>query len=57
MVPFANFGAVTFTGASYISNGATKGVTGATIIDVKQGNTVYTNCGTSGTSSVYCDYE
>jgi len=57
LVPFANFGAVTFTGASYISNGATKGVTGATIIDVKQGNTVYTNCGTSGTSSVYCDYE
>ncbi|KAK8061871.1 acid proteinase protein, partial [Apiospora phragmitis] len=56
LVPFADFGTVTFTGASAKSGGSTVGVSGATIIDIQQGNRVYTDCGTSGSSSVYCRY-
>ncbi|EMC93556.1 hypothetical protein BAUCODRAFT_75521 [Baudoinia panamericana UAMH 10762] len=57
LVPFANFGSVTFTGASYQSNGASHGVTGATIFDVQQNGQTQTDCGTSGDSEVYCNYE
>lgn len=57
LVPFANFGTVTFTGASVTTtSGSTLGVTGAEILDIKQSNTVLTSCSTSGTSSVTCSY-
>ena len=52
LVPFANFGTITFTGSSTNKGG----VSGATIIDLKQGNTVYTDCSTSGSSTVTCKY-
>lgn len=57
LVPFANFGTVTFTSASAVKNGATVGVTGATILDIKQNNQVLTDCSTSGSSTVTCTYE
>ena len=57
LVPFANFGTVTFTGAAAtLASGSTAGVTGATIIDIKQGSKVLTSCGTSGSSTVTCKY-
>ncbi|KAH8167479.1 peptidase G1 [Xylaria polymorpha] len=56
LVTFANFDSVTFTGASAVKSGSTVGVTGATIIDIKQGSSVLTDCSTSGSSSVTCDY-
>ena len=56
MVTFANFGTVTFTGASAVKSGATVGVTGATIIDIRQGSTVLTDCAISGSSGVTCKY-
>jgi Peptidase A4 family len=52
LVPFANFGTVTFTGAATNAGG----VTGATIIDLKQSNKVLTDCSTSGSSTVTCKY-
>jgi len=55
LVPFANFGTVTFTGASAKKGTTTVPVTGATIIDLEQ-NTVLTNCGLVGTSGVTCTY-
>ncbi|KAI0396533.1 peptidase A4 family-domain-containing protein [Xylariaceae sp. FL0594] len=56
LVPFADFGSVTFTGASAVKNGATVGVTGANIYDIKQSNNVLTDCSTSGSSTVVCNY-
>ncbi|KXL50714.1 hypothetical protein M433DRAFT_131865 [Acidomyces richmondensis BFW] len=56
LVPFANFGSVTFTDCSYVHDGTTSGVSGATILDVEQNGQVETSCGTSGSSEVYCDY-
>ncbi|KAK3316506.1 acid proteinase [Apodospora peruviana] len=57
LVPFANFGTVTFTGAKVTTtSGATVGVSGASILDIKQNNVVLTNCGTSGSSTVTCSY-
>lgn len=55
LVPFANFGTVTFTGASATTSSGSVGVSGATIIDIKQGSTVLTDCSASG-SSVTCSY-
>ncbi|KAJ0122377.1 protease acp1 [Diaporthe amygdali] len=49
LVPFADFGTVTFTSASAVKSGTTVGVTGATIIDIEQNNKVLTSC--SDTSS------
>ncbi|KAK4552071.1 hypothetical protein LTR86_010607 [Recurvomyces mirabilis] len=57
LVPFANFGSVTFTGASYTHGGTTSGVSGASIIDVQQNGKVETNCGVSGSSTVTCTYQ
>ena len=55
-VPFANFGTVTFTGASVTkTDGTTVGVSGAEIIDIKQ-DSVLTQCSTSGSSTVICKY-
>jgi hypothetical protein len=57
LVPFANFGTVTFTGASVTTNsGSTQGVSGAQILDIKQSNTVHTDCSVSGSSTVTCKY-
>ncbi|CAJ2506535.1 Uu.00g006650.m01.CDS01 [Anthostomella pinea] len=53
LVNFADFGTVTFTGASV--NGGT-GVSGATIIDIEQNSKVLTSCSTSGSSEVVCSY-
>ncbi|KAI1122072.1 peptidase A4 family-domain-containing protein [Nemania abortiva] len=56
LVTFANFDSVTFTGASAVKSGSTVGVTGATILDIKQGSSVLTDCSTSGSSTVTCSY-
>ncbi|KAI0150139.1 peptidase A4 family-domain-containing protein [Hypoxylon sp. NC0597] len=53
LVSFADFGTVQFTGASV--NGGT-GVSGATIIDIEQSGRVLTDCSTSGSSTVVCEY-
>ncbi|OIW24630.1 hypothetical protein CONLIGDRAFT_718516 [Coniochaeta ligniaria NRRL 30616] len=56
LVPFANFGTVKFTGASVTTtSGSTIDTTGAQILDIKQGSTVYTDCSASG-STVTCTY-
>ncbi len=57
LVPFADFGTVTFTNAAVTqSGGTTLGVSGATIIDLRQNGKVLTSCSTSGSSTVSCDY-
>jgi hypothetical protein len=56
LVAFADFDSVTFTGASAVKSGSTVGVSGASILDIKQSNTVLTDCSTSGSSSVTCKY-
>ncbi|KAI1851411.1 hypothetical protein JX265_000355 [Neoarthrinium moseri] len=56
LVPFADFGTVTFTGASATTSSGTVGVSGATILDIKQNNKVLTDCSTSGSSTVQCTY-
>lgn len=55
-VQFADFGTVTFTGASATSGGSSVGVSGATIIDIQQSGTTLTDCSTSGSSEVTCKY-
>ncbi|KAK6220571.1 hypothetical protein LQW54_002016 [Pestalotiopsis sp. IQ-011] len=56
LVPFADFGTVTFTDASATTSSGTVGVSDATIIDIKQSNEVLTECSTSGSSTVICTY-
>ncbi|CAG9968618.1 unnamed protein product [Clonostachys byssicola] len=57
LVPFANFGEFVFTGASATTtSGTTVGVSGSTIMDIKQNSKVLTSCGVSGSNEVYCDY-
>lgn len=56
LVTFADFGTVTFTGASAKSGSSSVGVTGATIIDIEQSSKVLTDCSTSGSSTVTCSY-
>jgi len=56
LVPFANFGTVTFSGASATKSGTSVGVTGATVFDIKQSGTVYTDSSTSGSSGVVIKY-
>ena len=56
LVPFADFGSVTFTSASYVAGGTTKSISGATIFDVEQDDKVVTSAGISGTSEVYVKY-
>jgi len=56
LVPFADFGTVTFTNAvATKSGGSTVGPSGATIIDIEQSNKVLTSC-SSSSSSVTCSY-
>ncbi len=50
LVPFANFGTVTFTGASATTNSGTVGPSGADIIDIRQNNKVLTDVTVSGSS-------
>jgi len=51
LVPFANFGTVTFTGASATTvSGTTMGPSGATLIDIEQGSTVLTSASTTGST-------
>lgn len=56
LVPFADFDTVTFTDASVTTGSGKVGVTGATIMDIRQNNKILTKCGTSGSSSVTCSY-
>ncbi|KAI0478646.1 peptidase A4 family-domain-containing protein [Xylariaceae sp. FL0804] len=56
LVAFADFGSVTFTGASATKDGSSVGVSGASILDIKQSGSVLTSCSTSGSSSVTCEY-
>ncbi|KAF8313005.1 hypothetical protein DL93DRAFT_2059522 [Clavulina sp. PMI_390] len=50
LVPLANFGKVTFTGASAGTSSGSVGPSGAEIIDLKQGSTVYTSVSTTSSS-------
>ncbi|KAI0014546.1 peptidase A4 family-domain-containing protein [Xylariomycetidae sp. FL0641] len=52
LVNFADFDSVTFTDCSTNKGG----VSGSTIIDIQQSGQVLTDCSTSGSSTVTCDY-
>jgi len=56
LVAFADFGAVTFTGASASTSSGTVGTTGATIIDIEQSGKILTSCSVPSSSSVECTY-
>lgn len=55
LVPFADFGTVTFTSVSAVKSGTTVTPSGATIIDIEQSNKVLTSCSASS-SEVTCTY-
>lgn len=55
LVAFADFGTVTFTGATATDDGSTVDTTGATIFDIEQNGQVLTDCSASG-SEVTCSY-
>ncbi|AEO63648.1 uncharacterized protein THITE_2109181 [Thermothielavioides terrestris NRRL 8126] len=55
LVPFADFGTVTFTDAYATGSGGQVTPQGATIIDIRQSGRVLTNCGTSG-ADLTCTY-
>ncbi|TVY83177.1 Aspergillopepsin-2 [Lachnellula suecica] len=56
-VAFADFGTVTFTGASAVKSGTTVGVTGATLIDMETSSgSVIVQASLSGTSGVVLKY-
>jgi hypothetical protein len=55
LVPFADFGSVTFTGVSAISNGAEVDSSGSTIFDINQDGRVLTDCSAGG-DTVTCRY-
>ncbi|KAA8649272.1 hypothetical protein EYZ11_005528 [Aspergillus tanneri] len=48
LVQFADFGTVTFTGAKASTGGSSVGPSGATIMDIKQNNQVFTSSSVSG---------
>ncbi|EAW12184.1 A4/G1 family peptidase [Aspergillus clavatus NRRL 1] len=50
LVPFVNFGTVTFTGAKATTGGSSVGPSGATLMDIKQGSSVLTSSSVSGNS-------
>ncbi|KAK4040123.1 putative acid proteinase protein [Parachaetomium inaequale] len=57
LVPFANFGTVSFTGASATgSDGCAVGVSGSRVINLKKDNKVLTSCSTSGPNTFKCSY-
>lgn len=55
LVPFADFGTITFTDPSALEDGTTVTPSGATIIDIEQDNTILTSCSASSTE-VTCTY-
>lgn len=55
LVPFADFGTVTFTDVSAVQSGSTVTPADATIIDIEQNNQVLTSCSASA-SEVTCTY-
>ena len=55
LVAFADFGTVTFTGASAGKSSGSSGPSGATIIDIEQNSKVLTSVSTSS-SSVTVEY-
>jgi hypothetical protein len=57
LVALSNFGTVVFTGASAaLSTGGTEGISSATIIDLKQGSTTYTDVTIDSGSQVTVKY-
>ncbi|KAJ5457574.1 hypothetical protein N7475_008962 [Penicillium sp. IBT 31633x] len=50
LVPFVDFGTVTFTGAEATRGSSTVGPSGATIMDIKQSNSVLTSSSVTGNS-------
>lgn len=52
LVPFADFGTVTFTGASASTGGSSVGPSGATLIDIEQNGQVLTDVSVSGNQVV-----
>ncbi|KAI9742186.1 MAG: hypothetical protein M1818_004086 [Claussenomyces sp. TS43310] len=56
LVPLANFGSITFTGASASGSSGTVTPAGATIIYMEQNNKVLSKCATSG-NDLTCTYE
>jgi hypothetical protein len=50
LVPFADFGTITFTGAQAEQNGNTVDTSGAGLIDIEQNNQVLTSSSTSGST-------
>lgn len=55
-VPFANFGTVTFSNTVAGTSGSSQGNGGSTILDIKQGNTVYTDVTVPSSSQVSVRY-
>ena len=52
LVPFANFGTVTFTSNTATTSSGSVGPQGATIIDIKQNNKVLTQSSVSGSNVI-----
>lgn len=50
LVPFANFGTVSFTGCSAVGSTGTVTPSGATLLDIKQNGVVLTNSVVSGST-------
>jgi hypothetical protein len=57
LVPFADFGTITFTGCSAKEGSSTVGTSGATVIDIQQNGKVLTSCSVPSSSEVTCTYE
>ena len=57
LVPFANFGQVTFTGCSAQAGGDTVGTGGATILDITQNGAVLTSVSIPDGSTVQVQYQ
>jgi hypothetical protein len=55
LIPFADFGSVTFTNAYATGSGGRVTPQGGTIIDIRQSGRVLTSCGTSG-ADLTCTY-
>ncbi|KAI1819356.1 peptidase A4 family-domain-containing protein [Xylaria intraflava] len=55
LAPFAQFGSVTFTGASATQNGEAVDVSDATILNIKQNNQTLTSCSVTNNTTVDCD--
>lgn len=56
LVPFADFGTVTISGASATQDGASVGLSGATMMDIRQDGQVLTDCEVSGGDTLTCEY-